>query len=476
MRTRLAPYQFVAIHSPYQHFGFYGGVATGKTFTGSHWAIRRITKYPDQTGFIGANTYDQLSQATLREFFYWLAHYGFQAVSDKRPPAAWGEPVRFKDYHNILSVRNPKTGKVTYIFTRVLSDGEPLRGVEFSWYWLDETRDTPQNTHDIVLSRMREDDKIAGIITTTPNGEGWDYMRFVRGNDGTGLYGSMHVPTEQSYRLGIITKNYYDLLRRSYSPLMAAQELDALHINVKGGRAYYSSSDANKKRIAPWGDSAPNPNRPLVVGCDFNFAPAPCVWMVGQVGPNIYAPNGRLWSECVHWFGEISRSEASTPFMTQTLVMQFPGFFYEIYGDASGHRGTTSNAGETDYNQIADTLNGLGCLYSIDANQNNPLVKNRIENMNAMFKNALGEMRQTYNPDTCPLFDKDCRMVGWRKMIGQTGQGKLDDGGDHQLTHATDGAGYAVWKKFPPMGSARMVEALPSLIRQELGSYERFRP
>lgn len=462
-RIRLTPFQFIALHNPYQHFAFFAGIASGKSFTGSHFAIKMMTKHPELTGFIGANNYDQMSHATLREFYYWLTYYGFQYVADRRPPAEWGEPIKFKDYNNVMSVRNMSTGSVSYIFTRILSDADPLRGVEFSWYWLDESRDTPQMTHDVILSRMRESDIVKGLITTTTNGEDWTYQRFVIGNDGSDLYGSMHIPTSESLRYGIITQNFYNSLRKSYSPLMAMQELDALHVNTRGGRAYYAAGDHNRRTRAPWGDYHPNPQRPLIVGCDFNFNPAPCCWVVGQTGPDQH-------SDHVHWFGEIAHVEYGTREMVQALVGQYPGFFYQIYGDASGMRGTTSNAGDHDYMQMADELNRYGCLYSIDVNQNNPLVKNRIENMNSKFKNAIGEVTMTYDPARCPLFDGDVKIVGWKKLTASlSNQGRLDNNGDVQRTHATDAAGYAIWKLFPPNGSARMVEALPSSVRAESG-------
>ena len=231
--------------------------------------------------------------------------------------------------------------------------------------------------------------------------------------------------------------------------MMALQELWAKHVNVGAGRAYYTSGEYNKKRVAPWGDTYPSENRPLIVGCDFNYSPAPCVWMVGQIGPNIIDPKtGLYFSEMIHWFDEISEVEASTPEMTRKLLMRHPGYFFEIYGDSSGNKGTTSNAGEYDYAQMREELTNAGVVFTIDVDQSNPIVRDRVENMNMMFKSFKGAVRQTYNPDMCPLFDSDCRQVGWKKSA--TGKGRVDDGGDVQLTHATDGAGYAVFKKFPP--------------------------
>lgn len=434
----------------------FGGVATGKTFTGSQYALFNIVNHPDKTGFIGANTYDQLSQATLRELFYWLDFYGFEYLMDCMPPKEWGlQKKQFKSYKNILSVRYGS--KIVTIFTRVLSEGDPLRGIEFSWYWIDETRDTPQNTHDVILSRLRESDYIKGLLTTTTNGEDWAYNRFVRGSDkGSLAYGSMHVSTEQSFKYGIIPKNYFDDLLRSYSPMMALQEIYAQHVNVAGGRAYYAAGPQNRQHISPWGDTKPDPMRPLIVGCDFNYSPAPCIWVVGQEGPPGY-------SHLIHWYGEICEVETSTVQMTNILISRYPRFFYRVFGDASGNRGTTSNAGETDYNQMAQTFAQSQSMFTIDADQANPQVKKRVENVNSLFCNALGERSMTYSPQGCPNLDADVRIVGW-KTVGLTGKGKLDNAGDKNRTHASDGIGYALLKLRPPGIRATLVASVPSAI------------
>lgn len=467
-RVSLTPWQFVALTSPITHLFFFGGVGVGKTRTGAEFAIKNLRERPELTGFIGANNYNQLSQATLRMFFMLLDKYGYEYVIDSIPPTHWGEKRKFKSYNNMVSVRNPRTGKVTYIFTRVLSAPDPIRGIEFSWYWIDESRDTPENTHDVILGRMRESPWTKGIVTTTTNGEDWCFNRGVRMATGDGLYGSMHVPTIESVKIGILTKAYYQTMARSYSPLMAQQELEALHVNVKGGRAYYAADKRNRMIMAPWGQAYPDDMRPLIVGCDFNFQPAPCVWVVGQRGPAIHGPGGEFWADHIHWFGEIAMSEVSTPTMTSALLSRYPGFHYKIYGDASGERGTTSNAGENDYNQIASRLEEAGALFTIDVDQANPRVRDRIENANALFCNALGERRMTYDPVGCPLMDGDVRMVGWKPNVAAGGQGKLDDGGDVQRTHSTDGMGYAVFKEFPPGGRGRIIGGNISRVRSEM--------
>lgn len=452
----MASYQLAALSSPYEHTAMYGGVGCGKSFTLAHYDINEMRKNPHLDGFIGANTYDQLNQATLKELFYWLDNYQIPYVINCRPPKEWHTKTRFASYNNILST---KIGpQVVNAYIRVLSDPNALRGIQFGWYSLDEIRDTKQESHDVLLSRMRQSKYRKGLVGSTTNGEGWDFHRFVKARPGQRLYGSMHIRTIEAVKLGILTQGFYDSLRASYSELMSMQELDALHVNVHGGRAYYSGSERNRRRSAPWGDEFPDPARELIVGCDFNFDPAPHIWMVGQMGAHPITQE-----PIIHWFEEIAMNRASTPSMALALLNRFPGFYYRVFGDRSGARATTSNAGKPDYDQIGEILADNDCSYNIDSDQtNNPLVRNRVENMNRLFLDSRGVVRQTYNPDKCPHFDSDVKMVGWKQTI-RTGQGKLDDGGDKKLTHATDGAGYAVWKLIPYTKRGRIISGIRNI-------------
>lgn len=472
-KLSFADYQFAAIYNPFDHFVMYGGVGLGKSRTGAFFALKMINEYPKLSGFIAANSYDQLAQVTLRLLFAEFDEHGVEYVFDRRPPKEWRSQKTFKSYKNIISVRH--NDQVITIYVRVLSDPDNIRGMEFSWYWIDELRDTSEYAHDMVLGRMRESDIQKGLLTTTTNGESWDYHRFVKGNlRGDKTFGSMHVASIESVKRGFISQKYYDTLRRTYSPMMALQELDAQHVNIFGGKAYYSAGPHNMMRRAPWGDAQPNREYPLIVGCDFNFSPAPCAWVVGQIGPS-QARDGKDYSEHIHWFGELSEVEISTPEMTRRLVSRWPDFHYKIYGDMSGNVGTTSNAGRTDFNQISQELSDMGCLYTVDAIQfkeeilkRNPFVKDRIECMNSRLKNAMGEVNMTYDPVGCPLLAGDMRMVGWRKTANSS-RGKLDDGGDKLRTHASDAAGYAVYRLFPPRRRGYISKGVVSSIRAEHG-------
>jgi phage terminase large subunit-like protein len=413
-----------AISTKCSHFALLAAIATGKTFTGAHFAIKMFIEHPEKTGLIGANTYNQLSQATLAELFLQLDKYGLQYVVDRKPP--WKNARLFKSYENILSVRIGD--KVAHAFTRVMSDSNALRGLNISWAWLDETRDTPQETHDVVLSRMRETKGFQKtLVTTTTAGEDWCWKRFYRDGDGVN-FGYARAKTIQMVEAGILSQEFYDNMRRAYSPQMAAQELDAEFVSVLSGRAYYTADTDN------YDENYEPSEYELFVGMDFNYSPAPCVWVVGQIDSQGVA----------HVFDEISGLEMPTTELARRLAKKYGDYHLRIFGDASGNRGTTSNAGSTDYNQIAEVLSDAGVSFSIDVDQANPLVKDRVENVCRLLKDGAGDIVLKYDSNSCPYLHDDLRKVVWKN-------GKVSGDGDVNLTHASDALGYALYKLMPPM-------------------------
>lgn len=454
---KLPDYQGAALLNPFVHFGFVGGIATGKTFIGAHWVIRMLYENPGKTGFIGANSYNQLSTATLQEVFSWFNEYGIDYVCDKQPPKEWNVPKRFKNYDNIISVRFYKNNKkiVSYIFTRVMSGADNLRGITITWAWMDELAFAPVSAHNVVLSRLRETKGyFRTLATTTTNGENWFYERYVK--NPSPIYRTMHVPTFRSVEAGIISKEFYQSLVSSYSKNMADQELFALYVNALEGRAYYSQSKKNQSAICPWtGSPYPDPDLPLEIGCDFNYSPAPMCWTISQKSPD---------GTQVHTFRELSQVECASDDMARNLASQYGDFFLRIHGDASGTRGTTSNKGKSDFDYIGEALAEANCMYTITAKASNPSVKERVDNFNRLLCNGAGEISYTYNPDACPLLDADFRGVGW------TQQGKLTGNGNVNLTHSSDATGYMLMEVFPPLSKSFGISTKASDSRRDINS------
>ena len=122
-----------------------------------------IDQFPKVRGFIGANTYDQLSGATLKACFeVWRKVYGFTEYSrenpagsyvvDKRPPAHFQKFIKLRSYKNVISF---STGQITFIGS--LENYEAQDGKEYGWAELDETKDTKEEAvKDVILGRLRQ--------------------------------------------------------------------------------------------------------------------------------------------------------------------------------------------------------------------------------------------------------------------------------------------------------------------------------
>jgi hypothetical protein len=72
----------------------------------------------------------------------------------------------------------------------------------------------------------------------------------------------------------------------------------------------------------------------------------------------------------------------------------------------------------------------------------NPSVMNRVQKVNGLLTNALGEVRLEIDPK-CGQLIKDFEEVMFKKDSGV-----IDKVRDPQRTHASDALGYAVWQLF----------------------------
>lgn len=140
------------------------GQGAGKTENIGVQSAEMIKAYPKAKGFIGANTYKQLSDATLlKAFATWEKYYGWVEydkkntphgfyVVDKQPPPHFRRFTKVKSYNNTISFAN---GAI--VFTGSLDNYKAHDGKEFLWAHLDETKDTRKEalTH-VILGRLRQ--------------------------------------------------------------------------------------------------------------------------------------------------------------------------------------------------------------------------------------------------------------------------------------------------------------------------------
>lgn len=143
---------------------FLAGQGSGKTHCAGLISGMLLCNFPKVHGFIGANTYTQLSDSTLfRIRKVWKDIFGWEEYSkgnprghfviDVQPPAHFNtQGHEYDSYHGKISF---KWGTVVYKGS--LDNYKAHDGKEFGWAILDETKDTKEEAvKEVITGRLRE--------------------------------------------------------------------------------------------------------------------------------------------------------------------------------------------------------------------------------------------------------------------------------------------------------------------------------
>lgn len=146
------------IETTAQRVLFHSGVGIGKSHCIGVVAFDFIKGNPEVRGFIGANTYGQLTKSTLdRVFKVWSEVYGLKKgidyVVDNIPPEKFKViGTKLKSYENTISFNNGGL-----IFLASLDNYKVIDGTEFGWALLDETKDTKEvAVKEVIIARLRQ--------------------------------------------------------------------------------------------------------------------------------------------------------------------------------------------------------------------------------------------------------------------------------------------------------------------------------
>jgi hypothetical protein len=192
-----------------------------------------------------------------------------------------------------------------------------------------------------------------------------------------------------------------------------------------GGIVYYSYSIENNKYIEF------EQNRDTYLLFDFNVNPMTCI-----INQNIGNGEYCTVKEFVH---RNSNTESTSLAVDEYLKKNnFQGSL-EVTGDATGFS-QKSSATSSDY-QIIENIFKNYKNYQRKTKRSS--IRNRVNALNSLLKNAKGEIRQYINPDKCPYLVKDLQRQEWKDNNIE-----LDDKGG-KIGHRTDALSYFALNYFP---------------------------
>ena len=364
----------------------------GKTFLAIH-ELARFARFPNRKVWYVAPTYRQAKAICWQELVQRLRKHN------------WVSEVNNSDLTVIL--RNNSR-----ISLRGADNENSLRGIGLDFLVMDEFADISPVAWYEVLRPTLSDTQGHALFCGTPRGFGnWGYDMYVKGQSDkewqsfkfTTLEG-LQVPKEE------IEQAKEDLDERTFQ-----QEYMASFVNYAG--MIYYNFDRNKNII----DNYSNPYKTLHIGLDFNVDPMCAVVSVIENDRIIIIDEIQIWS-------------SNTNEMVEEIKSRYKNKSV-IYPDPSARQRKTSAGGLTDL----AILKNAG--FEVRSRNSAPLVRDRINSVNAKLKNAKG-INSLFILKSCKNVIKSIE-----RQIYKEGTHIPDK--DSGYDHFNDALGYMVEYNFP---------------------------
>ena len=294
---------------------------------------------------------------------------------------------------------------------------DSLRGVALSALVLDEFASMHQSAWTEVLRPALADLQGSLLAIGSPAGYNHFYDMYNHAHDHAKYpqWESFKFTTEDG---GNVPVEEIESAKREMDPRTFRQEFLASFESLDG-RVYQEFARSRNIRE----DVLHAPGRSVLVGLDFNVNPMSAVV-------------AHRYADQLHVFGEISIPNGNTELMCEALKERFRGESILVFPDPSGNsRKTSAPVGITDFAILQQS--GLTVMAPPKA----PPVKDRINNVNAMIKDAAGASRLFVSPSCTKLI----KALEGLTYIPETSVPDKSGG----LDHIVDALGYLVNYEFP---------------------------
>lgn len=172
------------VKNPHRASAYIGGLGSGKTWAGivrgldfSQQPVAPDTMWGPR-GLIGASSYGVLRKVIQPQFFEVME--GTDLWKTGKRTTSWVKSEM--KARLIASCSCPDRHACDHeveIFLASLDDPDELRGMELSWFYIDEGRNTTRNAWEVLWGRLRQQGyRHAGWVCSTPNGFDWMYDNF----------------------------------------------------------------------------------------------------------------------------------------------------------------------------------------------------------------------------------------------------------------------------------------------------------
>jgi Terminase RNaseH-like domain/Terminase large subunit, T4likevirus-type, N-terminal len=422
------------ITTPYQVIYYRGGINSGKSFAGAAFICANAQRDPEARQLITANSYGQLETSTLVVLAEFCKHYAIPlypiaAVDMEAPDWADLTAKKIANARFCTVFGAPILALSAEAFTgRTSASKETGRGLKVRAFWGDEFAYADRSAFTTLLGRLNRGPgtmKGIGLLTSSINKNdpyNWAYDLFDdpdRDEQKQKFYYSIS---------GSTSENIYaeaDFVEQQMSALTA--ELALIELQGEYAKATDNLVYHPFDRTLNASDAVAQDTDTLHIGVDFNIGKMAAVVHIIREGLPIAVDEFYGLKDSPALIESIKDRYKDRA--TRTIL---------LYPDATAqYSRTTTNAGLSDIKLLKDAG------FKIVVNSINPMVRDRVNAMNAMFLNAKGDRRYKVNISKCKVYVKCLeRQITDKKGLPYKPK-------DDQLSHILDAGGYFIVKRFP---------------------------
>lgn len=259
---------------------YIGGLGSGKTYAGIAKGLAAAQQHipPDAfhgpRGCIAAINYPVLRDVILPQFFEMLDGTGLWKTGEQETSYIKSEKLaRLKA--NCRCRDRAKCKHEAHILFRSLDQPNWMRGLELSWFFIDEGRHLDGEAWDILYGRLRQKGYThQGWVCSTPNGFDWMWQKFHPDSrkrlDGSRWHGAPTMDNASN-----LPQEYVDSLLATYEGRFLRQEVYGEFVGVVEGAVFFEWDHRRHTGDVPF-----DPALPLYSLWDFGY---------GDLGVVVYA-------------------------------------------------------------------------------------------------------------------------------------------------------------------------------------------
>lgn len=394
--SKLHENQKTFIRSKYLHTGIVGGYQSGKSTVAAIKAIIHLLQYPGVP------------------IAYYLPTYGlFKDMLIPKLTDLFGcINIKFTHHQTDSKVVTP----YGEIWMRSMDTPDRIVSYSVGYSVVDEVDVVHHNKREDAMKRIASRNSYKKNtpnqidFVSTPEGFAYMYNFFEKNNNENKLLLRLSTLANEDN----LADGYIQGLREQYTEDQLKAYLNGEFVNLTSGTVYYkyNRNTNNSNRIE-------NNNETLYLGMDFNIGNMSAVVHVVDDIPTAVNELTKVYD---------------TAEMITLIKEKFPRNRIVVYPDSSGKNRST-NASVTDI----EMLKQAGFL--VKYHKTNPLVSDRVKNMNRMFMNGNGVVGYRVNSIRCPEYVEALeRMANDKNGVPDKTSG---------FDHITEAGGYFIYYEYP---------------------------